>query len=151
LELDPVTAHRLKGLRNYIVTSERSKFYNCLALALGDQSRWWGSLAGDDPEVRYYWPDGVPNEDTVTSWTMVLRQHGYEICENGEREQGFDKVVIYGDEEGATHIARQQPTGWWLSKLGKNMDIEHEKPEELEGEYGSVQVFMRRLIAAADD
>ena len=60
---------------------------------------------------------------------------------------GFVKVAIYGDDDGATHVARQDGPGMWVSKLGRDVDIVHESFEELEGDYyGAVQVFMKKRL-----
>ena len=78
----------------------------------------------------------------------LFRSYGYELCENGILESGFEKIVIYARDNKPRHAARQLPTGLWTSKLGRYQDIEHATPEELEGdsngEYGRIVAFMRR-------
>jgi hypothetical protein len=72
----------------------------------------------------------------------------YEICADSSLEMGFEKVALYGDAFWYRHAARQLPNGKWTSKLGHDVDIEHDLPEDLaEGVYGGVVHFMRRLIA----
>jgi hypothetical protein len=86
----------------------------------------------------YYWPPGVPKDDSVQSWIRVFEIHGYEPCPGDEPEQGIEKIAIYGKSNGdATHVARQLPTGEWTSKLGKLEDIEHDNLGALEGVYDS--------------
>ncbi len=65
-------------------TSEIDPAYNCVAFALRDTKQFW------DPGcigVRgYYWPPGVPREDTIQAWTKIFIIHGFEHCETGELE-----------------------------------------------------------------
>ena len=72
---------------------------------------------------------------------------GYEPCDDGSLEEGFEKVAIYESPSGyVMHVARQLHTGRWTSKLGQLEDIEHAGPDELEGrEYGRVVQYMRRV------
>jgi len=67
-------------------------------------------------------------------------------CESGDLEQGFEKLVIYaGTGMVPTHMARQLSSGTWTSKLGRDVDIEHDTPLEVEGAlYGSVVKFLKR-------
>ncbi len=70
----------------------------------------------------------------------------YTPCENSELESGYEKVAIYTNENGVpTHATRQLPDGTWTSKLGKDVDIEHESLQVLEGSaYGKVKLFLKR-------
>jgi hypothetical protein len=120
-------------------TSPKTEAYNCIAWAAGDQSRWW------DPAAGYYWPSGVERDDTLVSLIRVYESLGYEACDDGEPEVGFDKVVLYGSPEIYEHAARQLEHGAWTSKIGNLEDIEHQSAEGVAGaEYGSVQLFMKR-------
>lgn len=78
----------------------------------------------------------------------LFRSYGYELCENGILESGFEKIAVYARDNKPQHAARQLATGLWTSKLGRYQDIEHATPEELEGdgnrEYGRIVAFMRR-------
>lgn len=135
---------RLDG-SNYTQTSPTTPAYNCIAWAAGDNSRWWQP----DSQYNYYWPDGVPREHTLTAYTAAYQTLGYETCDGGELEKGFEKVVIYIDPAlgTPTHAARQLPDGQWTSKLGQNVDISHQDPETLTGgKYGTVAQFMKRRL-----
>jgi hypothetical protein len=49
-----------------------------------------------------------------------------------------------------THAARQLPDGTWTSKLGKDVDIEHDYPDDVAGGvYGEVVVLMQRTTRGA--
>ena len=73
---------------------------------------------------------------------------GYEVCENGVLEQGFEKVAIYVDTRSVpTHMARQLDNGNWTSKLGQSFDIRHDAPDNLDGDnYGATAVYMKKRI-----
>ena len=81
----------------------------------------------------------------------LFRTAGYESCDDGALEVGQEKVAIYARDDRPQHAARQLANGRWTSKLGDYEDIEHDTPEELEGdgryEYGRIVVFMRRTRA----
>ena len=73
---------------------------------------------------------------------------GYELCGDGNLEDGYEKIAIYAKDGEPTHAARQLGDGRWTSKLGKYEDIEHDSLDALNGEgfgeYGSVALFMVR-------
>jgi hypothetical protein len=127
----------------YRVTSKHTGDYNCLAWAIEETDRWWSPLPEDD----YYWPEGVPREVSVNAFAKAYETLGFEMCEDGNLEDGFVKLAIYVTLDGRPqHVARQLPSGLWTSKLGRLEDIEHEL-EGLNGLlYGTVRQFLRRLI-----
>ena len=135
----------LPSLGDFNVTSGATPQYNCFAWALGSNSLWI------DPTVEYgYWPESIPNDLTVASFVELFRGVGYEACEDGKLEEGYEKIVIYAHDGEPTHAARQLPDGQWTSKLGVREDIVHSSPEELQGDdrssYGRVVLFMVRSI-----
>ena len=76
---------------------------------------------------------------------------GFEPCENGDHEEGFEKIALYVNKAGkVTHAARQLDSGKWTSKLGNLEDIEHASLRSLEDagtnltDYGSVAGFLKR-------
>ena len=76
---------------------------------------------------------------------------GYEPCDDGTLEDGYQKVVLYADRSGIpTHAARQLENGRWTSKLGRLEDIEHDTVEDVSGPvYGQPVQFMRRALTNA--
>jgi hypothetical protein len=74
----------------------------------------------------------------------VFRMLGYSTAGNRELEQGIEKIAIYGFENDPKHVARQLESGHWTSKLGKNVDIEHELDGLCGSKYGEVLVVMNR-------
>lgn len=137
---------------NVIITSDKSIEYNCFAWA-ANETRWWGF----DEQNQDFWPDDVPKEETLEAYIQIYSQLGYEVCDSGSPEEGYQKIAIYvEDDETPSHAARyNQKTGKWASKLGTFQDVEHELAERLiiknpqiynnkKLDYGRVAKFMRR-------
>jgi hypothetical protein len=125
--------------QNHRPTSPATPDYNCIAWSVGDTDHWW------QPGV--YWPVGTPPGDygiAVLEGTLVAL--GFESCEDGDLEAGYEKVALYGAPSLYTHAARQLPDGKWTSKLGRSEDIEHDAPDDVAGGvYGEVVRYMKRL------
>ena len=125
------------------VSSPRTIDYNCIGWAAGDKNNWWW------PGGKY-WPGGVQRDDSVPAFVAAFETRGYECCGSDSLETGFEKVVLYVDEQHGrvTHAARQLPDGRWTSKLGPQWDISH----LLEGvcgphpAYGRVAQILRRPL-----
>ena len=124
----------------YKPTSPRDPRYNCIAFAVGDVTQFW-----DDVGVRgYYWPPGIPGPDNLIGWTKVFEIHGYSETDDRSLEPEYEKVAIYANDDGPQHVARQKASGYWTSKMGKGIDMEHAL-EWIEGEfYGKVVRIMKR-------
>jgi hypothetical protein len=125
----------------YQVTSSKSQEYNCFSWAAEDTERWWKPIPGE----QFYWPDGVPQKETIDAYIQAYQTLGYELCDNEKSEAGYQKIAIYITLNGLpTHAARQLPNGKWTSKLGWLEDIEHEL-DGLTGErYGIVGQILKR-------
>ena len=131
------------ALSGYEITSEPSDVYNCIAWAAGDDTDWW------DWHPGAYWPEPVPRRREVEYLIMVFEHLGYEVCDNGNLEAGYDKVAVYACNGLWEHAARQLADGRWTSKLGRDVDITHPTPESLAGDiFGNVHCIMRRQSAA---
>jgi hypothetical protein len=126
---------------NHHVSSPATTDYNCIAWALGDTQHWW------QPGV--YWPLPTPAGDYgVEALHQAFLTLGFQDCADAVWEPDHEKVALYGSAEFYTHAARQLPGGKWTSKLGGEVDIEHDTPEDVAGGvYGEVAQFMRRPIA----
>ena len=99
----------------------------------------------DFPTHGAHWPID-PTDGTITGFIEAFRSLGYELCEDGTLEEGYEKVALYADAEGnPLHMARQLPSGAWTSKMGGAEDIEHPTTDELSGRYyGRVERYMKR-------
>jgi hypothetical protein len=126
---------------NHSLTSPPTIDYNCIAWAAGEDDRWWWPGTTD-----YYWPEDVPNVETVNAFLVAFSTLGYAPCADGTLEKDTEKVVLYVNAKGIpTHMARQLETGKWTSKLGRECDISHDTPEVISaGVYGLVSTFMAR-------
>ena len=143
--LPPDSENIFRNLRSsgYCVASEVDGLYNCIAYAAGVTSIWWWPEA--TPQDGVFWPPNVPAEETIEAFVLAYGTIGYEPCENGDVEEGFEKVAIYAVGDVPTHAARQLTDGTWTSKLGKNVDITHTTPRGVEGPaYGLVGCYLRR-------
>jgi hypothetical protein len=126
---------------NSRATSPYDEGYNCIAWAAGDTDYWWWP----DAMGQSYWPAEVPREVTLEAFVQAYGLQGYTLRADESLEQDKQKIAIYIDRNGKpTHAARQLGDGWWASKLGRHVDIEHEF-KALDGpEYGPVAVILAR-------
>jgi hypothetical protein len=123
------------------ITSDFSLDYNCIAWAAGDISRWWWPATGD------YWPID-DNSAAVDSFARAFATIGYGPADDNSLEAGYEKVALFAKEARVTHAARQLANGRWTSKLGSDVDIEHEL-HGIEGQvYGTVVRLLRRPLAS---
>jgi hypothetical protein len=136
---------RLAPPAQFQITSVATPSYNCIAWAAGDLTRvWW-----PDRQRVAFWPKEVSRTETLQSFVAAYRTLGYEPCESGELEIGFEKIAIFLRGGLPKHAARQLPDDRWTSKLGRDQDIAHDL-HGLEGNnYGRVKQFMRRQIEKA--
>jgi hypothetical protein len=127
----------------FLLTSPQTTVYNCIAWAYGVIDRWfWPDSSG-----IYYWPNTVPRVENTDAFIKLFESIGYSVCDNGDLEDGFQKVAIYADNNGKpTHAARQLKNGLWTSKLGQSYDVTHTIYSMSDGQYGNVAVFMKRGI-----
>jgi hypothetical protein len=95
---------------------------------------------------------GMAEEVTPDYFIAGFAKLGYKPCTGRRFQFGFQKVAIYANDTGVTHMARQRFFWWgWLSKLGAWEDIYHAKLEDVEGEmsatanqYGKVVQILKR-------
>ena len=124
---------------NYRETSSADSRYNCIAWAYGDNRMWFWPMKGR------YWPANIIREATVEAFMALFASIGYQRCSHCLFEPGHEKVAIYALDGIPTHVARQLKNGKWTSKLGANIDIEHDTLECLNSPlYGEATIFMKR-------
>jgi len=123
------------------IVSEPTTEYNCIAYAAGDTTEWWW------PNETRYWPPWATLDDRMESLMEAFTGIGYELCDNGHVEAGYQKVALYEIEGRFQHAAVQMLNGAWRSKMGEGPVIEHNNPESLSGGmYGDATVLMRRAV-----
>jgi hypothetical protein len=121
-----------------VLTSAVTTDYNCIAWAYGVSNLWFW------PAGYFYWPTGIPREETITAFIKLFESIGYSVCATHELEDGIEKVAIYALNNIPTHAARQLPDGTWTSKLGQGHDILH-NITNLNGHfYGEPVIFLSR-------
>lgn len=125
----------------YKLTSPATIEYNCIAWAAGDTETWWWPDSFD----QYFWPSGIPREETIDAFVNAFEFLGYTICRDANYETGYEKVAIYAKPDGRpTHAARQVASEKWTSKIGQLEDIEHDINSLSGAIYGEPIVFMKR-------
>jgi len=89
----------------------------------------------------------------VTAFVEVFKQEfGYRQCTSRDFEFGYQKVAIFANILGVTHMSRQHFFGrGWLSKAGIMEDIVHGELTDVQGDisavadtYGEVAQVMKR-------
>jgi hypothetical protein len=141
---------------NWHIRSPWNDSYQCISWAAcyTDRHMW--------PHQDYWWFPGLPlfPIDTETPTDYFIQGFsviGYRPCTSRQFEFGYQKVAIYANDAGVTHMARQHFWGrGWLSKLGVHEDIFHRKLEDVEGDmspfkwqYGVVSQILKRSWWAA--
>lgn len=131
----------LLSVENCRLTSPADDGYNCIAWAADDTEHWWWP----DAQKQVYWPPSAPRNETVEAFEIAFRGLGYSDRTDDSLEPGKQKIAIFASQRGApTHAARQLPDGWWASKLGQEIDIEHELTAVEGPTYGIVAVVLAR-------
>ena len=83
----------------------------------------------------------------MDAFVKAYQTIGYECCDNGDIEPGFQKIAIYTYNGEPQHAAIQEENGIWKSKLGDWEDIQHElKGLENSNYYGVVQQILKRPV-----
>jgi hypothetical protein len=128
--------------RLYRGTSVRSTTYNCFAWAVGETHRRWDPA--NPRSSRNYWPtesDSTGLQDAVVAFETV----GFHRVTEARARPGWQTIALYAAEDQLTHAARLLENGRWTSKLGPDIDIEHDTLEALGGGlYGEPAVILER-------
>ncbi len=129
----------------YRVTSPVDYRYNCIAWAAGVSDKWW------QPDGSNFWPIDTIGDYSVSNYIRAYESLGYAVCEDFELSVGVEKVAIFEKTTPvphASHAARQLHSGWWASKLGQSIDIEHELRAVEGSVYGRAVVALQRQLMA---
>jgi hypothetical protein len=130
----------------YKIMSPEDTRYNCVSWAIHDYQDdsypidWWEPT----PLLNYYWPLEKNRDYSVQSYQEMFEMLGYSVCKSSQYLKGFTKITIFSLNGIFKHVCRQDVTypNMWLSKIGQNVDIEHDL-DGLSGDfYGYPTVFM---------
>jgi hypothetical protein len=91
-----------------------------------------------------WWPEAAQIGWSVKALESVFRLTGYVVASDAELTPGMEKVAIFAADDKWTHVARQLESGYWTSKLGQGVDIEHERDGLSGSPYGDVALIMSR-------
>ncbi len=140
---DPAAFPNLTANNHQQIGPPKDDTYNCIAWAAGFNDRRL------DPTDDWPWP--APRNTHRTTLVKVFKSFGFVKCADGLLEHGFEKIVIYvenNDPYKWTHAARQLTDGRWTSKLGDYERINHDAPDNLVGpEYGQIWRYMKRDVS----
>ncbi len=127
--------------RDPLTESNPSEEYNCLAWAV-HSTRYY--IWPDELE-QFSWPPDMDRADTVECVRCFFERVGFEACEDELPQEGWEKIAIYANEEGAQHVARLRHDGRWTSKLGPSVDVAHSLNSLVGPTYGRVVLYMKRI------
>jgi len=122
-------------------TSPKNPFYNCIGWAAALKTdEWWQHDVG-------IWPAGAERTPEMRGLVQAFLCIGFEKCDHGDLEDGYEKVALYRGRNGKwSHASRQWPDGTWTSKLGSLWDADHDDPVSLVHYYGMIHCYMRRRL-----
>jgi hypothetical protein len=81
---------------------------------------------------------------TIAAFEEAFSTLGYVACDNGDFEEGREKIAFYAKDGVVKHAARQVNKTMWTSKLGDGWDIEHSRGAISGPEYGEIVSYMVR-------
>lgn len=113
----------LKNDVNFEILSPQTPKYNCIAWAMQFEDRWVDIFE----YPGHWWPDGVEKTMSPSALIHAFEAVGFNLCDNNNWEDGFDKVVLYkkADEDQWTHAARIVSETTEHSKFGPSFDGTH--------------------------
>lgn len=134
---------------NFCITSPDILAYNCIAWAMGFESRWVSHI--DEPyldpiaEKFVWWPEGVEISSRCEALVSAFITLGFEETDNCEFEPLYDKAILYRKGDQWTHASRLIANGIEHSKFGGLWDAQHSNNVFLNSPYGIPYAYMRRL------
>ena len=133
---------------HFLITSNSTPNYNCIAWAYNCNDRWMWPKTGNYQYIDgyHFWPDDEIQDESVEHFIEAFKLKGYEICDYGPFDLKYRRIALYvkhGTNQ-CTHASRELRNGFWTSKLGDKNDIQHESPFTIQGNsYGVVHCIMR--------
>lgn len=153
-EIEKLRNQIIRGFPNlasddlFEITSPQTPNYNCLAWACKYKDRWMQPPSiGTSPALDgvSYWPKDAIEGLEIDCLVDAFQKEGFEICDNWQHEENFQKAALYVIDGNWTHASRELRKGVWTSKLGCSNDIQHGTPYSVEGiNYGQVYCIMKK-------
>ena len=107
---------------NHEITSPATVRYNCIAWAARNTERWW------QPGV--FWPvDSSRDDHGIGNVVEAFRSLGYEECDDGTLEAGFEKLALYGSAMMYTHAGASCRTESGRASLGNCRTLLTRRPK----------------------
>ena len=97
-----------------------------------------------------FWPVDSSREDHgVGNVVEAFRSLGYEECDDGAQEEGFEKLALYGSAMMYTHAARatdRRKLDQQAGTIGGHLRTQRPKRSKAVGDYGEVVQYMKRPL-----
>lgn len=128
----------------YRRTSRHDTNYNCFAWAVGETHRRWDPTRARTK--RNHWPTESTSTQLVDA-VQAFESIGFHPVDEPTGTAKRQTITLYTAEGHITHAARLLENGAWTSKLGEDIDIEHDTLEVLGGGiYGEPSVILERQV-----
>lgn len=85
-------------------------------------------------------------EESLAAFTKLFAKHGYQVCGDGNPEEGYQKLALFAKDGVPTHAARQLSDGKWTSKIGGHVDVRHTLAAMEGGHYGDVALYFKKQL-----
>jgi hypothetical protein len=126
-----------------IPTENNLNLFNCYAFTIGDYKNWHGHREDN-------WPSSIGSRfPSIDNYIKFYNLYGFNICDNDEYDEEFNKIAIYTNNKDWVSHAAKQYNNMWRSKLGTSCILEHEL-EWISGfdynNYGKVHLLMKKKI-----
>lgn len=133
--------------KDFIITSPKTRAYNCISWATEHDDMWYWPPLGSKPDDDEYWPAELADDTRIETFISAMELEGFRRCPSDDTDTNCTRIALYSKDGDCTHASRQLPNGRWTSKLGFWHDIQHSNPEALEGEiYGSIYCYMKKSL-----
>lgn len=129
---------------HFIITSERTSVYNCIAWAMGITDLW---VDYNITIPGHWWPATAICDNSKAALVSAFEAIGFVVAESPLMEEGYDKVVLYGVGEHWTHAAKIVSDGVEHSKFGEGWDGTHSSNMFHNTIYGDAYAFMKRAVS----
>lgn len=109
-----------------------------MAWAAGDSTRWWW------PTAPYYWPEELRRGTDLDAFIDLFVQLGFGLASSGSGSREDERIAVFANDFGVTHVARELDHVAWTSKLDGSFDIRHSLEALEGGVYGRVVALLSR-------